>query len=170
MLGGLPLTVDPIRLADEGARLSGRVSLRGMPRLKAQLLDDTGEAEIDLVFERSEGANLRRMRGRVVARVNVTCQRCLESMIVLISAEPDTILLRTGEPDPGLSPDADVLMVSATPTPVAELVEEELVLALPMVPMHKLDECPARQYIANVPSGEKKRPFAGLGGRKQDNE
>jgi uncharacterized protein len=171
MLGGLPVTVDPILLADQGARLAGRVPLRNMPRLKAQLLDDRGEAEIDLAFERSSGANLRRMHGRVTAQVDVTCQRCLEKMTIEIAAAPDTILLRSGEPDPGLPPDADVLRVAMTPTPVADLIEDELLLALPMVPMHALDECPARSYIANVPGTPKrKRPFADLARRKPDNE
>jgi uncharacterized protein len=170
MLGGLPVTVDPILLADTGARLSGRVSLRNMARLKAQLLDDKGEAQVDLVFERSEGANLRRMHGRVSADVNVTCQRCLESMTIAISAKPDTILLRVGEPDPGLPEDADVLTVATAPTPVTELIEEELLLALPMVPMHELNECPARRYVVSPSESEKRQPFAGLARRKQDDE
>ena len=60
--------------------------------------------------------------------------------------------------------------VATAPTPVAELIEEELILALPMVPMHELDECPARAYIADSPGSKKKRPFAELVRRKQDNE
>jgi len=170
MLGGLPATVDPILLADKGARLFGRVPLRNMARLKAQLLDDEGEAEVDLAFECSEGANLRRMHGSVIAHVSMTCQRCLEAMTVEISTAPDTILLRTGEAEPGLPPEADVLTVGTAPTPIAELIEEELLLALPMVPMHELDECPARAYIAGSPDSEKKRPFAELARRKRDNE
>jgi uncharacterized protein len=170
MLGWLPPTVDPILLADTGARLSGRVPLGNMARLKAQLLDDNGEAEVDLAFERPEGANLRRMHGRVAAHVNVTCQRCLESMTIAISAAPDTILLRAGEPEPELPPDADVLTVAMSPTSVAALIEEELLLALPMVPMHELMECPARRYIANPSENEKRKPFAGLARREQDDE
>jgi uncharacterized protein len=170
MLGWLPATVDPILLADQGARLSGRVLLRNMARLRAQLLDDEGEAELDLVFGRSEGANIRRMSGRVSASVNVSCQRCLEAMTITISAKPDTILLPSGDPEPGLPPEADVFTVATVPTQVTELIEEELLLALPMVPMHKLDECPARRYIVSPAKSEKKRPFAGLSSSKQDDE
>lgn len=160
---GLPATVDPILLADQGARLSGRLSLRTMPRLKMQLLDDAGEAEVDLSFERSLGANLRRMHGRITVCVNVLCQRCLEPMTAEIVTATDTLLLRVGDPEFELDPDIDALTVAMTPTPVAELVEEELLLALPMVPMHAMNECPARRYVGGATDKEKtKHPFAEL--------
>lgn len=170
MLGGLGVTVDPILLADEGARLSGRVPIRNMARFTSQLLDDAGEVEVNLVFECSEGANLRRMRGRVVTSVTLTCQRCMEPMRVEVVTEPDTILLREGEPDPGLPPEADVLTVGMAPMAVAELIEEELLLALPMVPMHALDECPARKYIGEATAEVTKHPFAELARRTRDRE
>jgi uncharacterized protein len=170
MSGGLPATVDPILLADQGARLSGRLSLRTMPRLRTQLLDDAGEAEIDLSFERSPRGNLRRMRGRVVARVNVTCQRCLEPMTAEIVTATDTALIRAGDQESELAPDVDALTVATTPTPVSELVEEELLLALPMVPMHAIDECPARRYVSVTDKRKTTHPFADLKGGEPENE
>jgi uncharacterized protein len=170
MLGGLGATVDPILLADQGQRLSGRVPIRSMARFTAQLLNDDGEVEVDLVFERSEGANLRRMRGRVVAHVTLTCQRCLEPMTLDVVAEPDAILLRDGEPDPGLPDEADVLTVRAAPVAVAELIEEELLLALPMVPMHALEHCAARKYIGGSAGPEMQHAFAELTRGKREHE
>lgn len=170
MLGGLGTTVDPILLADQGARLAGCVPIRSMARFTAQLLDDTGEVDVNLVFECSEGSNLRRMRGRVTANVRLTCQRCLEPMDMEIVAEPDTILVPEGDADMGLPPEADVLTVSAASMTVAELVEEELLLALPMVPMHALDECPARKYIGGATVEMTKHPLAELARRKREQE
>ena len=150
MLGGLSATVDPILLADNGEQISGRVPIQSMARLAAQLLNGAGEVEVDLRFERSPGVGTRRMHGRLVATVALTCQRCLEPMTTEVVARPDTILLREGEPDPGLPPEADVLTVGIASVAVAELIEEELLLALPMVPMHALEECPARKYIGGA--------------------
>lgn len=161
MLGGLGATIDPILLADKGAQLSGRVPLQSMARLRAQLLDGAGEVDVDLAFERAEGSNLRRMRGRIVAQVSVTCQRCLEPMAIEIVGEPDVILLRADEPDPGLPPEADTLTVT-TSVAVAELIEDELLLALPMVPMHALEQCPAREFIGAIKDDESKHPLAEL--------
>lgn len=170
MLGGLGATVDPIALADQGQRLSGRVPIRNMARFTAQLLDDAGDVEVDLAFERSKGAGLRRMHGRVAAHVHLTCQRCLEPMMLEIVARPDTILLRADESDGGLPPEADVLTVPPGPMPVAQLIEEELLLALPMVPMHALAECPAQRYIAPAKIENTQRPLAELtrGRRKHE--
>ena len=50
------------------------------------------------------------------------------------------------------------------PVALSEMVEDELLLAMPMIPMHSLDECPARQYSAA--GKERENPFAGLKGRK----
>jgi DUF177 domain-containing protein len=163
MLGGLTATVDPILLADNGERLSGRVPVQSMARLRAQLLDDAGEVEVDLLFERAEGSALRRMRGRIVADVQLNCQRCLEPMQFQLIAQPDTILLREGEPEPGLPPETDTLTVGTAPMTVAALIEEELLLALPMVPKHVLHECPARKYIRATTAKESQHPLAALG-------
>ena len=169
MLGGLSATIDPIMLADQGQRLSGRVPVQSMARLRAQLLEDAGEVDVDLAFERAEGSNLRRMRGRIVAQLAVRCQRCLEPMTIEVVAEPDTILLAAGEADPGLPPEADTLTVS-TSVAVAELIEDELLLALPMVPMHRLDECPARQYIGGAKGDVTKHPLAELAHRGREHK
>jgi uncharacterized protein len=169
MLGGLSATIDPIMLADQGQRLSGRVPVQSMARLRAQLLEDAGEVDVDLAFERAEGSNLRRMRGRIVAQLAVRCQRCLEPMTIEVVAEPDTILLAAGEADPGLPPEADTLTVS-TSVAVAELIEDELLLALPMVPMHELDECPARKYIGGAKGDTTKHPLAELAHRGREHK
>jgi uncharacterized protein len=170
MLGGLGATIDPILLADQGARLSGRVPVQSMARLRAQLLDDAGEVEVDLAFERAEGAELRRMRGRIIARLSVRCQRCLEPMAIEVVAEPDAILLRAGEPDRGLPPEADTVTLASTTVAVAELIEDELLLALPMVPMHRLDECPARKYIGGATGDAAKHPLAELAHRGREHK
>lgn len=153
MLGSLPVTVDPVLLADKNSRLVGRVAIRGMTRLRAPLQDDSGQVEVDLSFELAEHSNLRRMRGRLAVTVNATCQRCLEPMSVKLEAEPDVVLLREGELEGSLPLEADTLMLGQTPIALAELIEDELLLAMPMVPMHPLEECPARRYTTGGGEG-----------------
>ena len=164
MLGGLTATIDPILLAEKGARISGRVPVQSMARLRAQLLDDGGEVDVDLSFECMMGSNLRRMHGRVIAHVRLQCQRCLEPTELELVVTPDVILLRHGEPETNLPPEADAFSVGHAPVAVAELIEDELLLALPMVPMHRLEDCPARRFIVGATRGDTgKNPFAELG-------
>lgn len=169
MLGSLPVTVDPILLAEKNTRLLGRVAVRGMTRLCELLKDDSGQVEIDIAFELAERSNLRRMRGRLTVTVNVTCQRCLEPMIVTLAAEPDVLLLRQGELEGSLPPEAETLTFGPAPVALTELIEDELLLAMPMVPMHTLNECPARRYMTRrVGGAATENPFERLARSKRD--
>jgi uncharacterized protein len=142
MSSGLPATVDAIRLADTGTRLAGEIPLQAMARLRGQCLDDQGEASVDLLFERSADRALRRIRGRINARVHVACQRCLEPMILMLEAEPSLLIVKADERAQLLTEDAE-LLVADKAVVLSELVEDELLLAMPMIPMHELSECPA---------------------------
>src|SRR4051812_37160564 len=125
MLGGLPQTIDPVLLAEKGARLTGRLTLRGMARLCALLLDDSGEVEVDITFERAEASGVRRMHGHlVVPAVNATCQRCLEPMRLTVEADVDAIVLREGESHGSDSLEDNALTFGLTPVVLAELVED----------------------------------------------
>jgi uncharacterized protein len=158
MSGGLTSTIDPALLAEQGARLKGRIAIRGMARLRSLLASENGEADIDLNFSRTEGSGVRIMQGRILATVEVACQRCLEPMALELQVEANAVVVREGE-ESGLPPETDVLPVSSSTTVLAELVEDELLLVMPMVPMHPLEECPARKYLSST---DKKHPFAVL--------
>ena len=148
----LPATIDPIQLAERGARLTGTLPLKGMSRLAQTALAGSGDVFIDLAFERGEGENALLMHGRLQTRMRVTCQRCLEAMDLELEAAPWLILLR---PDarrvPQEEDEPDTLVVDK-PLALSALVEDELLLALPMVPMHEPSRCAARA-LATADSG-----------------
>jgi uncharacterized protein len=165
MFDALPAVIDPLRLADEGARLCGELQLQGMPRLAGLCADTQGTASIDWQFERS-AQGLRQMHGPVRAAVRAICQRCLQPFTLTISADTRLVLLNAGES--GVNDEADVL--EAKPWSLSELVENELLLAMPMIPMHAPGEC---QAVTPGPSGEagrsdRRNPFAALGKLKHD--
>jgi uncharacterized protein len=164
MFDGLPAVIDPLRLADEGAELHGVLGLRGMPRLMEQCADDSGTVSIALVFERG-ARGVRQMHGSLRAEVPLVCQRCLQLFRLPISAEPWLILLKPGEPSAIPADEADTLVVSK-PLPLSEIVEVELLLAMPMIPRHEPDKC--RVKTAD-PAGKAREinPFAALGKLKR---
>src|SRR5229473_4632557 len=77
MSNSLPAIIDPIRLADEGARLVGDLSAKPMRRLAAVCLDKDARISIDLQFDRS-AQKWRRLHGTITAVLRVACQRCLQ--------------------------------------------------------------------------------------------
>jgi len=163
MSGGWSATIDPAQLAEQGAELSGELPLTSMPRLAASCLDQRGSVSVDLKFGRDGVERLRYMRGRVRAQVRLTCQRCLEPMTLTIETAPDLLVLRPGERD-DLEQQDDVVVVPRA-MPLSDFIEDDLLLALPMIPMHPLAECPAKDRIASRPKAPVKQranPFAGL--------
>ena len=162
MLGGWSSTVDPIQLADTGARLTGELPLKGMSRLVEACSDDVGSVRIDLQFERTRSDGLRTMSGTIAAQVHLTCQRCMAGMSFELEARPRLLLLRPGEHE-DLLETGDAIVVEH-PVPLSALVEEELLLQMPMVPLHPADRCPIETKSGAVQKKEEARsnPFAVL--------
>ena len=160
--GHLPATIDPIQLAERGARLTGTLPLKNMPRLAQAALDGSGDVFVDISFERGEGEKIPRMHGTVRVRLRTRCQRCLGDMDLDLEAVPWLILQRPGTPRENLDDEPDIL-VADKPLSLSDLVEDELLLVLPMVPKHALDVCPAKHRVKAAP---KPSPFAALKSRK----
>ncbi len=157
--GNLPATVDPLKLADSGTRLTGELPVKAMGRVRALCLDDSGTVSISLSFERSGDRGLGRMQGVITASLQVVCQRCLETMTLLVRAEPSVILIRAQDREDLAARNADSLVVDG-PILLRNIVEDELLLAMPMVPMHNIDECPAGEYRHRQ---DRPNPFSVLG-------
>lgn len=171
MLGGWSSIIDPIQLAEKGARLSGELPVKGMARLAEMCRDNEGSVRIDLQFAHNPIDGLRTLNGTIDARINVTCQRCMESMTLSLSIRPHLLLLRKGERDE-LMEGGNALAVER-PISLGSLVEDELLLSMPMVPMHPIKSCHA-QVARESPrqpeseSNKKKhaKPFAVLAALK----
>jgi uncharacterized protein len=156
-MSGLPALIDPVLLAERGARLAGRLALKGMPRLCESCVGEAGEVEVDLEFRRP--GELREMAGEVRAVIRVRCQRCLEPMELTLQTSPHLILLRPGEREDLVEAEADTLVVDK-PVALGTLIEDELILALPMIPMHAPGACPSGAEGETTP--QKRNPFAVL--------
>ncbi|MBE9515457.1 MAG: DUF177 domain-containing protein [Proteobacteria bacterium] len=174
MSTGLPAQIDPLRLAESATQLKGELPLKGMDRLLAGLEAD-GLVSINLVFE-PEGRSRVDMQGWIEADVPVICQRCMGPMQLKVRTEvathfagPDAVLSEEQRPD---------TTIVEKPLQLRHLVEDELLLGLPMVPIHEPEACSASQFIGQQPQAveqeeadgnageEKENPFAVLAGLK----
>jgi uncharacterized protein len=131
----LPDTIDPWRAAESGRRVAGRLPLAAMPRLAALLAQRDGEAEYVLTF--SLDAKRRPcIRGTVVAGPELICQRCLEPMRVSVRADLSLLVVQGYDEAAALPEQSDPLLVAGDSIRIADLIEDEIILALPQVPMH----------------------------------
>lgn len=169
MSGRLPQYVQPARLAETGGVVRGSLRVAEMGRLAEILHDTEGAADVDLEFGIDE-VGTRYLRGHLRTVLHLTCQRCLQTLVC-----PLDVPVSLGFGIPGRTEDFperyELLVLDEPNLELAELVEDELMLALPVVPMHPVDECEYDSDVIAVPeedcedaAAERQRPFKDLAG------
>jgi len=146
----VPDFVNPFRAAEGGHVIAGRIEFTRMKRLMEAVDNHDGAAELSLNFAVDE-QGIPHVKGRVNSEVALVCQRCLEPMTLPISIEMDLGIVASDEAVKRLPEYYEPLIVGDKPLSVAEMVEEEIMLALPAVPRHEPGVCVA----ANTASGER---------------
>jgi uncharacterized protein len=171
----LPVHIDPIRMADTRRLLEGCITLAEMVRLGESLQDSAGEVAVSLEFG-TDNEGIRFMRGRIRAEVSLECQRCLETMRFPIDSEFALAMVRSTVEAEALPSHYEPLLVEGEPLFLRDIIEDELLLALPIVPMHAPDECSistsssmaAGETRKDTGATEKENPFAVLADLKKD--
>ncbi len=156
--------IDGFEFASAGATQRGSLPLSGFSRLRDLLASDAGEVAYEV-------KGLRDARGRPSLRVSVRgtlglrCQRCLEAMQFEVNEEKMLVLAATqdeidADPADTQSPDR---VLAEKEMPLRELIEDELILALPYAPRHE-----ACSMGAATGDEERLSPFAALRGLLRD--
>lgn len=170
--GPIPSHIDPRKLADRGNTLEGDWPLKQFERLCEQLVSDAGNVHARFEFGRDEQRMIV-MRGKLDVEVQMVCQRCLEPAILPVHSEFIYAVLKEGASLDGLPKGYDALEVGEEPLDLIAVVEDELLLALPIVPAHDPDKCqhPAGFAAAPEPSVNevsRSNPFDVLAQLKRD--
>jgi len=159
----LPSLLDPWRAVDSRSVLAGRLPLASLPRLRGSLVEARGDARFRLAFSRDE-AQRAVLRCEVATTLRLRCQRCLEALDHAVDTNTLLALVSSMDEERHLPEFYDPLPVSNESIRPGDLIEDELLLALPQIPMHEPTVC-ARQIpdvdVAGMQSGGAS-PFAVL--------
>jgi len=122
-----------------------------------------------LFFSRdAEGRGL--ISGTIRARLELSCQRCLEAVTQDFELHPHLSLVSGMDEARLLPAELDPLLVTEELISLPDIIEDELLLALPQIPMHDPGDCPRGAEGAKVEkmAGESQgiHPFAILGALK----
>jgi len=177
MSKSMPELLDPRVAAAHGDRYRGDLPLATLPRLSSlvetgQLADDQGpgggQAAYRLAFFRDEqGRGL--VEGSVRAQLRLRCQRCTEGYDLSVDA-CFKLAVVAGLDEAEALPDAyEPLLLEEPLIRPRDLVEDELILAVPAVPRHADGDCvmPADGADATDGPDERPNPFASLAVLKQ---
>ena len=156
-------------LAGRKARISRSVEAVDLKRFSA-LCDCPDAVRVRLEF-RFDRHGVVWMDGELAARVAVECHRCLEPMPVALESDFSVAIADSEAQASRLGAEQDVLCVEGDEAGIAELIEDELILALPERPCSAAD-CPQAPTLASSAGSmdegtlETKKPFAALGALK----
>ncbi len=139
-------------------------------RLSESLVDDQGAVSGRFVFERDEQRTVT-FRSELDVTVKMVCQRCLDVVELPIHSECMYAVVNEGASTQHLPKGYDVLEVGEDPLDLLALMEDELMLALPIVPLHDLKDCQAPGPDEPGPSEDevkRSNPFSVLAQLKRD--
>jgi uncharacterized protein len=178
MSSRLPDYVDPWRQASLGKAFSGVVRLDELPRLADALVSTQGEARFSLEFYRDEKKRAR-VRGHVETALQLQCQRCLEPLQLDVDTQMELAVIEVPEEAELLTAECDPVWVEDGRLRLLDLVEDELILSIPQVPVHGQGECPVEldfesaenldDFQAQADETDRENnPFAVLAGLKSE--
>jgi len=157
----LPLSFDPFRFADNAMHLRGKLLLKNMERLRANLVSDEGEVEVDLEFGVDE-QRFRFLKGHLKTHLTLQCQRCMERMKYEVISDFLLGIVPTDEKADKLPERFDPLVVKGPDFFIQDVIEDELIVSFPIVPMHDDEACSVRFPVVSESDSkpvEKDNPF-----------
>ncbi len=152
----LPRLVDPRKLASQGMSVKGEITTRDLPRLCEVVLGEPSNARVELTFARDRGGQ-DRLDGTVICDVTLVCQRCLLPVAVPLSARVSVGVVASDEQARTLDGELEPWIVVEESGDLFELIEEELLLALPMIAFHAPEQCQGRSHYS---TGKAEDPVA----------
>ncbi len=157
--------ISPLKLARTGARLRGRIALARLPRLLACV--ERGGEGVELALEFSRDIEDRSLvQGTLRASVDLICQRCLEVFTQQLEIDVHLGFVTSDEEAKALPEGLEACLLTDGVVILETLIEDELLLGLPDVPLHPREACPAGDKFRPLPANEKAsegNPFAVLG-------
>ena len=147
------------------------IPLSELPRVSHELKSAEGDARGVVRFSRQLGHAVADLE--VTARPEVVCQRCMQPMRWPVEVRSSVALVRDYEAANRVPEGLEIFLVEADSVSVRDLVDEEVLVALPNVPRHEDgSECSGRALTlpgqeAAAPEEEAatqvQKPFAQLG-------
>ncbi len=133
MSGDRVLRLDPFKAADQRRCLELSVPLSSFKRLQSVLLESEGEVSCKFVFSKGERNEIW-IQFEYRARLTLRCERCLGKVAQLLE---DTVRLRLVDSAVELArDDEESIEVGERGLYLPDVIEDELLLALPLIPKH----------------------------------
>lgn len=123
------------------AELHGELQLRQLSRFAPLLNSTNGSVKATLRF-RQPTAGWVSVTVQYDAAVELTCQRCLEPMTAHLAATAELALVESSALESLVPQGTEPVLLEDERLKLAELIEDELIVGLPLVPKHeRVEDC-----------------------------
>jgi len=167
MLPEQPQLINPLRLAKNKEQIKGSLSLKTLTRLEGILLDNRGQVQYSLSFSFDE-SGICLITSNIGTELLLSCQRCLEPVNIVIRKLSTLGLYKNLEEFSKLENDYEPLQMDEELISLELLVEDEILLAVPLAPRHSTKDCIKEGLAKKINIKNRENPFSVLKKLKDD--
>jgi uncharacterized protein len=131
----LPERLDLYTAAEAGRMLAGRIALAELERVVPLVVSRESELGVSLQLGIDQEGT-RYLSGTIRGVLELQCQRCLEPMEYPLAIKFRLGLVRDQDAADRLAERYEPLIVTQEPASVADVISDEVLLALPIAPVH----------------------------------
>ena len=137
-----PAVIDSLEFARSAQSISGSLPIASLKRLDDLLVDADGSVSYALLGSRDE-RNRPQLELRIEGRLHLQCQRCLSLLDYPVDITSVLLIVPHGvrSEDDMDDPQAPDAIEASAELDVGELIEDEVLLALPLAPRHRDGAC-----------------------------
>jgi len=142
----LPTLVDPRKLANQGIVLEGNFEAKHLPRLASAVVSIESPLSASISFE-IDAIKAKVASGSLAVSVKTICQRCLDPVEIALKTDFAVQIIWSEDQISNVSSDREPWIVGDKMADLSEMLEDEILLALPLVNYHESGECTGDTFL-----------------------
>jgi uncharacterized protein len=143
--GPIPEQVDHRKLANQTGLIEGLLPIKCFHRFGEMLVVSEGDVALRLEFSGGDFGSTR-VNGTAATEVCLVCQNCMQQFRRQVSCDVSLQVVSDESKLERLPEGDDAIVAPDKIISIAELVEDELILAMPMIPRHEEGQCLETDY------------------------
>ena len=157
----LPDVLNALIAADKKQAANRLYAPASFTRLEGLLQSTDGELSLNLDFRRDRN-NRVLLSGDICGEITVQCQRCLGSVLLNLNLPLELVLAERKGEDAKPIAGRETYRCDPLKLDLGAMVEEEILLGMPLVAMHEDGNKDCRKLIDQSVAGDIQQPFADL--------
>lgn len=129
---GIPATIRVSSATAHAERYEGELALKALERVVDLLAQPVGAVKVRLQANSVNG--IASLSGEIGGELPLLCRRCDKTYLWPLRTQLDLRLVHSETQMRGLAQDVEALQVENDELPLREVIEDEILLALPMLP------------------------------------